>query len=306
MNNSNRLNRFEPIVFTSLNTLFLLLLVVITLYPFANTIAVSFNDGNDTVRGGIYLWPRAFTTKNYSSIFASGAVYHAFMVSVARTLLSTILNIFLTTMLAYALSRREYVFRKPITLVYILTMYFNAGLIPGYFLIKDLGLLNSFWVYIIPSLVSAFNLIVIRTYIYSLPESMIESAKMEGAGDFRIFIQIIFPLCKPVVATIALFVAVGSWNSWFDTFLYASSKQNLSTLQYELMKLLSSTMISGGGGNASIMNGMGTNRENASAIVTPVSIRAAITIVAAVPILLVYPFLQKYFVVGLNVGSVKE
>jgi putative aldouronate transport system permease protein len=306
MNKSIRLNRFEPIVFTSLNTLFLLLLVIVTLYPFVNTIAVSFNDGNDTIRGGIYLWPRVWTTKNYSSIFASGAVYHAFMVSVARTVISTVLNIFLTTMLAYALSRRDYIFRKPITMIFILTMYFNAGLIPVYFLIKDLGLLNSFWVYILPGLVSAFNLIVIRTYIYTLPESMVESAKIEGAGDFRIFMQIIFPLCKPVIATIALFVAVGAWNSWFDTFLYASSKQNLSTLQYELMKLLSSTMITGGGGNSSLLNGIGATKENASAIVTPVSIRAAITIVAAVPILVVYPFLQKYFVVGLNVGSVKE
>lgn len=304
MNKTIKTSQIEPVVFTVLNTLFLLLLVAVTLYPFINTIAVSFNDGNDTIRGGIYLWPRSWTMKNYSAIFASGTIYHAFMVSVARTVISTVLNIFLTTMLAYALSRKEYIFRKPITLIFLLTMYFNAGLIPVYFLIKDLGLLNSFWVYIFPSLISAFNLIVLRTYIYTLPESMVESAKMEGAGDFRIFLQIIFPLCKPVIATIALFVAVGAWNSWFDTFLYASSKQNLSTLQYELTKLLASTINSGG--SSSVANGAGVNKDMASAIVTPVSIRAAITIVAAVPILVVYPFLQKYFVVGLNVGSVKE
>jgi putative aldouronate transport system permease protein len=204
-------------------------------------------------------------------------------------------------MLAYTLSRRDYIFRRLITTIFVLTMYFNAGLIPGYFLMKDLHLINSFWVYVLPSLVSAFNLIVIRTYIYTIPESLIESAKIDGAGDFRIFWKIIFPLCKPVLATIALFVAVGAWNSWFDAFLYTSSRQELSTLQYELMKLLSSSM--NANSNPSVANGIGAEH---STQVTPISIRAAVTIVASVPILLVYPFMQKYFVVGLNVGSVKE
>lgn len=296
-------SQIETILFHTFNTIFMLILVVVTLYPFLNTIAVSLNVGSDTIRGGIYLWPREWTLQNYKAVFVSGTIYNAFWVSVARTVLSTVLNIFLTTMLAYTLSRREYVFRKPITLIFILTMYFSAGLIPGYFLIKDLHLLNSFWVYIIPSMLSAFNMIVIRTYIGTLPESLIESARIDGAGDFKIFIQIIFPLCKPVLATIALFVAVGAWNSWFDAFLYTSSRQELSTLQYELMKLLSSTMNSNS--NPSVANGAGATKDSIS-MVTPLSIRAAVTVVAAVPILLVYPFLQKYFVVGLNVGSVKE
>lgn len=294
----------EPALFHTFNAVFMIMLVVVTLYPFLNTIAVSLNAGNDTIRGGIYLLPREWTLQNYKAVFVSGTIYNAFLISVARTVLSTVLNIFLTTMLAYTLSRREYVFRKPITLVFILTMYFNAGLIPGYFLIKDLHLLNSFWVYVVPSMVSAFNLIVIRTYIGSLPESLVESARMDGAGDFKIFMQIIFPLCKPVLATIALFVAVGAWNSWFDAFLYTSSKQELSTLQYELMKLLSSSMNSNS--NPSVAAGAGMTKDSAVDMVTPLSIRAAVTIVASVPILLVYPFLQKYFVVGLNVGSVKE
>lgn len=296
-------SQIEPILFHTFNTIFMLVLVVVTLYPFLNTIAVSLNVGSDTIRGGIYLWPREWTMQNYKAVFVSGTIYNAFWVSVARTVLSTVLNIFLTTMLAYALSRREFVFRKPITLIFILTMYFSAGLIPGYFLIKELHLLNSFWVYIIPSMLSAFNMIVIRTYIGTLPESLVESARIDGAGDFKIFMQIIFPLCKPVLATIALFVAVGAWNSWFDAFLYTSSRQELSTLQYELMKLLSSTMNSNS--NPSVANGAGATKDSIS-MVTPLSIRAAVTVVAAVPILLVYPFLQKYFVVGLNVGSVKE
>ncbi|MFD1955470.1 carbohydrate ABC transporter permease [Paenibacillus thailandensis] len=296
--------RAEPAVFHTLNTIFMICLLVVTLYPFLNTIAVSLNAGNDTIRGGIYLLPREWTLQNYKAVFVSGTIYDAFLISVARTVLSTVLNVFLTTMLAYTLSRREYVFRKPITLIFILTMYFNAGLIPGYFLIKDLHLLNSFWVYVIPSMISAFNMIVIRTYIGSLSESLVESARMDGAGDFKIFLQIIFPLCKPVLATIALFVAVGAWNSWFDAFLYTSSKQELSTLQYELMKLLSSSMNSNS--NPSVAAGAGMTKDSAAEMVTPLSIRAAVTIVASVPILLVYPFLQKYFVVGLNVGSVKE
>ncbi|MPY15272.1 carbohydrate ABC transporter permease [Paenibacillus glucanolyticus] len=297
-------NRVEPVLFNTFNTVFMIFLVIVTLYPFLNTIAVSFNAGNDTIRGGIYLLPREWTQQNYKAVFASGTIYNAFWITVARTVLSTVLNIFLTTMLAYTLSRREYAFRKPITLVFVLTMYFNAGLIPGYFLIKDLNLLNSFWVYILPSMVSAFNLIVIRTYIGTLPESLVESARIDGAGDFKIFMQIIFPLCKPVLATIALFVAVGAWNTWFDAFLYTSSTQKLSTLQYELMKLLSSSMNSNS--NPNVAAGAGMTQDSATAMVTPLSIRAAVTVVASVPILVVYPFLQKYFVVGLNVGSVKE
>ena len=291
----------EPILFNTFNIIFMIMLVTVTLYPFLNTIVVSFNAGNDTIRGGLYLWPRDFTLQNYKAVFASGTIYSAFLVSVARTVLSTVLNIFLTSMLAYTLSRRDYVFRKLITTIFVLTMYFNAGLIPGYFLIKDLHLINSFWVYVLPSLISAFNLIVIRTYIYTIPEALIESAKIDGAGEFKIFWKVIFPLCTPVLATIALFVAVGAWNTWFDAFLYTSSRQELSTLQYELMKLLSSSM--NANSNPSVANGVGM--ENATQV-TPLSIRAAVTIVASVPILVVYPFMQKYFVVGLNVGSVKE
>ncbi|TYP76778.1 carbohydrate ABC transporter permease [Paenibacillus methanolicus] len=294
--------KLEPVVFHTLNTIFMIGIAIVTLYPFLNTLAISLNAGNDTIRGGIYLLPRVWTDQNYKAVFAGGTIYHAFWISVARTVLATVLSLFLTSMLAYAISRKEYVFRKPITIVVVMTMYFNAGLIPSYFLIRDLHLLNNFLVYIIPGLISAFNMIVIRTYIQTLPEGLIESAKIDGAGDFRTFISIILPLCQPVLATVALFVAVGQWNSWFDTFLYASSKQDLSTLQYELMKLLSSSMLS----NSSAAVSSGADPGAARNMVTPMSIRAAITIVASLPILVVYPFLQKYFVHGMQLGSVKE
>ncbi|MFD0693677.1 carbohydrate ABC transporter permease [Paenibacillus sp. GCM10027628] len=300
--NGIRRDRLEPIVFNTLNGLFMLFLVIVTLYPFLHTLTESFNEGNDTLRGGLYVWPRIWSLQNYRAVFISGTIYHAAWISVARTVTITVLGVFLTTMLAYTLAQPQYLFRKIIGLIFVLTMYFNAGLLPNYFLIKQLGLLNNFWVYILPGMVNAFNLIVIRTYIKSLPGSLIESAKIDGAGDFRIFIQIIFPLCTPVLATIALFIAVGSWNAWFDTFLYASSDINLSTLQYEMMKLLGTTMNSNA--DPALINGAA--KDQARAMVTPASIRAAITIVTAVPILFVYPFLQRYFVVGLNLGSVKE
>ncbi|MBX4260979.1 carbohydrate ABC transporter permease [Clostridium estertheticum] len=291
-------------VFNTFNAIFMTVIVVVTLYPFLNILAISFNNASDTLKGGIYIWPREWTLFNFSSIFATGFLYHAFFISVLRTVISTVLNLFFTTMLAYTLSRKEYFLRKFITTVFVLTMYFSAGMIPSYFLIKNLGLMNHFIVYILPSMIGAFNLIVIRTYIKSLPDSMIEAAKIDGAGEFSIFIKIVFPLCKPVLAVVGLFVAVGAWNTWFDTFLYASSNQNLSTLQYELMKLLSTSMQTATTAVAQF-GGKGAT-SGASDSVTPQSIRAASTVVAALPILMIYPFLQKYFVVGLNVGSVKE
>lgn len=290
----------EEIVFHTVNTIFLLLLCAIMLYPMLNTLAVSFNEGMDTVRGGIYLLPRKFSLQNYHVVFRMETIYNAFFISVVKTIVIVVTNLLFTSMLAYTLSRKDYIFNKPITIIFVLTMYFNAGLIPNYMLIKDLHMINSFAVYWIPGIISAFNLIVIRTYIKSLPESFIESAKIDGANEFRVFFQIIMPLCTPVLATIALFVAVGSWNSWFDTFLYNSGRQELSTLQYELQKLLASSMAAAGAsqGNASAQAGAN--------VTTPQSIRAAITIVASVPILVVYPFLQRYFVHGLTIGGVKE
>ncbi|HEY8343678.1 MAG TPA: carbohydrate ABC transporter permease [Bacillota bacterium] len=296
--------KLGDLVFNTFNTVFMLLLVIVTLYPFANTVAVSFNEGMDSLRGGIYLWPRIFTLKNYQYIFVGGTIFNAFLVSVARSVISMVLNVFFTAMLAYTLTRKEYIFRRFITMAFVLTMYFHAGMIPHYFLIKKLGLLNNFLVYVLPSIVAAFNLIVVRTYIKTIPEALIEAAKIDGASDFWVFFQVILPLSKPVLATIALFVAVGAWNSWFDTFLYCSSRQELSTLQYELMKLMST--ISQANYNPALAASYAAGGEAVVQLVTPISIRAAITVVAALPIIFIYPFLQRYFVVGLNVGSVKE
>jgi putative aldouronate transport system permease protein len=300
------MSKLENFIFHFLNTCFLIFLAFITLYPFWTTIAVSFNDAMDTLRGGITFLPRQLTLFNYQVIFQTGAVFHAFYISVARTVINLFTSVFFTAMVAFALSRREFILLKPFTLILILSMYINAGLIPTYFLIKNLGMLNSFWVYIIPGIVNAFNFVVMRTYMRSIPESIIESARIDGYGDFYIFIRIILPLCLPVLATIGLFVAVGAWNSWFDTFIYNSGKVNLHTLQYKLMEYLNSSQNQGrtaaDAGAMSVAAAAGV----ASNTVTPMSMRAAITVVAAAPILFVYPFMQRYFVVGLNVGGVKE
>ena len=288
-------------VFPAINAVFLLLLMFITLYPVLNTVAYSFNDGTEALRGNIGLWPRVFSLDSYKTILSDSAVYLAAWISASKTVLITLLNLFWTSMLAYTLSRREYVLRRFITVVMVLTMYINAGLIPNYLLIsKTLHLSNSYWVYIIPTMFSCFNMIVIRTYIEGLPEALVESARIDGAGDIRVFWQIIFPLCKPVLATVALFVAVGSWNSWFDTYLYNGGKKELYSLQYLLKMKLATTQSSANAAKATA-DALTTLGQT-----TPVTIRCAITVIATVPILVVYPFLQKYFVTGIALGSVKE
>jgi putative aldouronate transport system permease protein len=214
--------------------------------------------------------------------------------------------VFFTALIAYTLSRNEFVMRKPFTLVLILSMYINAGLIPTFFLMRNLGMVNSFFIYIVPGIVNAFNFVVMRTYMRSIPESIIESARIDGYGDFYIFIRIILPLCLPVLATIGLFVAVGSWNAWFDTMIYNSGNVNLHTLQYKLMEYLQSSQSQGRSSSDAASMALAAQAGTGSCMVTPVSIRAAITVIAAAPILFVYPFMQRYFVVGLNVGGVKE
>ena len=292
--------RRQDIAFPIVNAILLILLMFVTLYPVLNTVAISFNDGTDALRGGIGLWPRVWSFKSYESLLSDPATYQAAWISISRTVITTILNLILTSMLAFTLSRKEYVLRHFLTTMMVLTMYVKAGLIPNYLLIsKTLNLSKTYWVYIIPTMFSCFNMIVLRTYISGLPEALVESARIDGAGDFRIFWQIIFPLCKPVLATVALFVAVGSWNQWFDTHLYNAGKPHLHTLQYLLKLKLATTQASANAAKSS------ADAMKSTTQMTPITIRCAITVVSAVPILIVYPFLQRYFVTGMVLGSVK-
>lgn len=300
MKRRRKKHSIEDIIFNVINTLLMLITIVIMLYPFWNTVAISLNEAQDTLRGGIKLFPRIFSLYSYEYIFKDDLVARAAVNSVLRTVIATILGIFIGSLIAYVLSRKELMGRKFFTTFFLITMYVSAGLIPNYFLIKDLGLLNKFSVYILPGLVSVYNIIVIKSYMQGLPESLTEAAMVDGAGHFRCYWQIVIPCCKPVLATIGLWCAVGAWNTWFDTFLYASGADHLSTLQYEMMKLLSSAMQAGRSGGSIY----GEAAKNANTV-TPASMRAAITIVASVPILVVYPFVQRYFVKGVTLGSTK-
>ena len=280
--------------------LVLAFVVVATVYPFWNTIAISFNDGLDSLTGGIKLLPRKWTLQNYTNLFQAG------IISVTRTVLQTVLSVFCTCILAYSLSRKEFVLRKPLTTILVISMYVNAGLIPGYMLIKNLHLLGKYSVYIIPCLVDIFNFILVRTYINGLPDSFVESARIDGANEFRIFLQIIMPLIVPSVAMVSLFTAVGAWNSWFDTYLYCSNKPRLHSLQYVLMSFLQASQNQSSNANDAGAMALAASAGASTSVVTPISIRSSITVVATLPILVVYPFVQKYFVVGMTIGGVKE
>ena len=284
-------------VFVTLNTLFMIMFVIITLYPVLNTLAISLNDGTDALRGGIYLLPRKFTWKNYITVLQKDNLIMGAYITVARTVIGTALALFANAILAFIVSRKRFMFKKQLSLFWVITMYVNGGMIPTFLLFKTLHLTNSFWVYVIPGMFSAFNMLVIRTYMNGISDSLEESAQLDGAGYTTIFLKIISPLCKPVYATVALFVAVGQWNSWFDAMLYNRMSANLTTLQYELMKLLSSVTNQGNSVEA---------MKNAAGSVTPTSVRAAATILTMLPIICLYPFLQRYFVTGLTIGGGKE
>lgn len=292
--------RQTNIIFDTIKMVVLFFLIAITLYPFLNILAVSFNDATDTIKGGITFYPRIFSVDSYVNIFKLPAIFTGFINSVLRTVIGAATQVLSAAMVAYVLSRRNFPLRKQLGFLWVLTMYVGGGLIPYYFLIRSIGLMNNFNVYWVPWLSAAFHVIVIRTYIMGLPESLIEAAKVEGAGEFRVFFQIILPLSLPVLATIALFGAVDQWNVWLDTYFFASNDKSLTTLQYELMKKLQSANASKAGKLSAQ-----SKRGSGSGGVTPKSIRAAMTVIAAVPIMCVYPFLQKYFVTGLTIGGVK-
>ncbi len=290
----------EPIrdkIFFAFTVIFLAVFVIITLYPVVNTVALSFNDGIDAVRGGIYLWPRKFSMKNYKTVLDMQNIWVGAKITVLRTVIATLTSLFANAVLAFIVSRKRFLFKSQLSLFWVITMYVNAGMIPIFLLYKNLGLTGTFHVYWIPGMISAFNMLVMRTYMEGIPDSLEESAQLDGAGYWTVFKDIVSPLCKPVYATVALFIAVWQWNSWFDAMLYNRMKTEYTTLQYELMKLLSSVMQ---------QSGSAENAKNGAATITPITIRAAATVATMLPIIMLYPFLQRYFVTGLTIGSVKE
>ncbi|WP_195574489.1 carbohydrate ABC transporter permease [Paenibacillus sp. 1001270B_150601_E10] len=293
--------RARDVTFDTINYILLALLGFITLYPFYNLLMVSFNDPLDTIRGQVYFWPNEFTLNNYKIVFQDDALYMAAVRSVLRTVIGTFLSVGCTMMLAYTLTRKEFVLRKSINLLIIISMYVSGGIIPSYLLIKGLGLTNSFWVYILPGLIGVFNVIIMRTSIEGLPEGLIEAARMEGANEFQVLFRIIVPISLPVLATVTLFNSVGHWNAWFDNYLY-NTRDNLNLLQFELMKILLQST------SQMVNNASSTGYIDSESVknVTPEAIRATMTVIVTFPILLVYPFLQKYFIKGALIGAIKE
>lgn len=273
------------------------LMALACIYPIYYTLINSLNDGADAARGGIYLWPRVFSFGNYELVFRSSDLPLSFLLTVLRTGIGTVLALIFTTAVSYALSRRELIGRKFYLMAGMVTMYVSGGVIPTYMLYRSLKLINSFWVYILPSMFGFSNAILMMNFFKKLPDSLIESAKIDGAEEFTILFKVIIPLSKPLLATIALFVGVGHWNDWFAP-AYFVTDQKLMTMPATLMRLLSE--------NTALQKMKETGAAVTGATATIETVRYATLIVSIAPITIMYPFLQKYFIQGMMVGALKE
>ena len=290
-------------IFTCFNLFLMFLIVVVCVFPYLHTLAKALNDGNDTMLGGITIYPRKFTWQNFTVLFNDVSMYKAFVLSVVRVILGTILGIMVQFSGAYALSKNSLPGRKKIMLFLIIPMFFNGGIIPTYLLFVKSRLINNFLVYLLPSLASYYNVLVIQSFIRSsVPDSLSEAASLDGASEFRILWQIIFPLSKPVLATVALWIAVGHWNDWTTT-MYYITKENLFTLQYKLMQIVKESERLKALIQEAALTGEALSTQAVKS--TPESLVAAQVIITTIPIIIVYPFLQKYFVQGVTLGAVK-
>lgn len=281
----------------------LTLLVFITFYPFWNSLVISFNLGSDTMLGGITFWPREFTLENYQIVFQDKRLLHAFLISVLRTVVGTVMSVFVTAMLAYGLSKRELIGRKYFMIFCLVTMFFSGGLIPTFLLVRQLGMLDTFWAMIIPTLVLVWHMIIFRAFFQQLPSELEESAKIDGAGTWRIFFSIVIPLSVPVIAAISLFTAIFHWNDWFLPSIYINS-ENLIPIQTLLQRILNANTATQQMGQLDA--GSAAHFSKSMQTVTGKSLSMAIMMVATLPIMLVYPFVQRHFVKGVLIGSLKE
>lgn len=293
---------FGDKVMSTIIHVFLLLLAFITFYPFWNSLVISFNSGQDTMLGGVTFWPREFTLENYEIVFQDKRLINAFVISILRTGVGTVLSVLATALLAYGLSKKELIGRKYYMIFCLITMFFSGGLIPTFLLVRSLGLMNSFWVMVIPSLILVWNMIIFRTFFQQLPAGLEESAKMDGCGYWATFFRIVLPLSGPVIATLSLFTAVYHWNDWFFPSIYISS-ENLVPIQTLLQKVLKANTFSQAMGQVDA--GAASHMAKLTTV-TGKSLSMAIMMVATLPIVMVYPFVQKYFVKGVLIGSLKE
>lgn len=284
-------------IFNGFNICLMLLVCVVSLYPYLNQLAISLNDGTDAVRGGIGIWPRKFSLDNYRLVFSNKSIISAAFISVSRVLCATLLSLVVIFSAAFGLTRKELAGRKAITLYFMIPAYISAGVIPMYFLYRYTHLINNYLVYILPTAFSFYNMVIIRSFLQELPDSIEEAAKLDGANDIQIMFLVAIPLSKPVIATVALWVAVGQWNDWTTTLMYIT-EQSLYPLQYIMMRLIK---------ESSLAQQMAQTLDSTEAVArpTPDTVKAATLIVTTLPIIMTYPFLQKYFIKGVTLGAVK-
>ena len=278
----------------------IILLCLAILLPCLNVLVLSFNDGKDAARGGIWFWPRQLTLDNFREVFKDGSIMGAYGISIARTVIGTFLSLMVTTLAGYALKQKDLPGRTVLTMLITFTMLFDGGMIPKYIQYKNLHLLNSFWVYVVPSLVSVTYLLMVRTFFEGIPDSLEESAKLDGCGFFKIYTKIMMPLSKPVIAVVGLYTAVNHWNDWFSGAFYMSD-----TAKWPVQTVLQNMLTKAMNAQQNVETVAQALAQNA-ATTTSDSLKMAAVVVTTVPILCVYPFIQKYFAQGSMIGAVKE
>ncbi|WP_284645213.1 carbohydrate ABC transporter permease [Paenibacillus silviterrae] len=283
-------------LFDLFNVSLISLFSIAVIYPFWQTFVLSFSNADDASALGFHIWPSRWVTDAYQFVFTYQNILVAYLNTIVRTTFGTLLIVASTLLVAYPLSKKDLPFRNFFTAFFLITMFFSGGLIPNYLLIKNLGLLDNQLALILPGAVNVFSIIVMRNYLMTIDKGLEESAFMDGAGYFKILTQIMIPLSKPVIATVALWAAVGHWNAWFDAMIYIRdpSKTVLQMVVRQMMVALdlSQTQFGGGGGMA-----------NADLLLS--NVRAATVMISIGPIILVYPFAQKYFIKGIMIGSLK-
>ncbi|MHA0856817.1 carbohydrate ABC transporter permease [Paenibacillus sp. CMAA1364] len=295
-NNNSIKDSFGEKLFTILNYSFFLILGFIALFPFLNVIAKSFSGEAAVVSGLVSFYPVDFQIGTYKLVLGNAQFLNSFKITIIVTVVGTIASLFMTVLAAYPLSKPDLKFRKQLLLIYVFTMLFNGGIIPTYLVMRELELINTMWALFVPGLINVFYMLIIKNFFEALPEGLEESAKLDGASNMRVLFNIILPLAKPVLATVGLFYAVLLWNSYFSAMIYITSPE-LKTLQLYLKELIAST--------SEVLTMAGQIDVNRDLNQAPEAVRAASIVTATIPILLVYPFLQKHFVKGVLIGSVK-
>jgi putative aldouronate transport system permease protein len=281
-------------LFDFANYVLLTLIGCLMAFPLLHVVAKSFSSSLAIDAGGVVFLPVGWTWDNYKVIVGDASILRAFSVSVEVTVVGTLVNLFATATLAYSLSRPEYQLRKLVLIMILITMIFQAPLIPNYLLVKNLHLLNTIWSLIVPGAISAFNLFIMRSFFMNLPSELIDCARMDGAGELRIIWSMVLPLSKPAMATMGLFYSVSHWNSYASALYYISDRK-LYPLQLRLKELvLSNDLAQAAGLLDDLVN------------VSPTGVQMAVIAVSVLPIMLIYPFLQKYFIKGLLIGSIKS